>query len=222
MSGDSNHGLVHVYEPAAAVDAPTLLLLHGTGGDEHDLLPLVPHLLPNAGVLSVRGAVLEQGMPRFFRRLAPGVFDMEDLAHRTDELHRFVDAAAAHYAFARDNVIAVGLSNGANIAAHLLLTHGAVLRGAILFRAMPTGASPKPGAPARSDGPHPAARGVGVYMSSGRRDSMISADMTESLAQQLREAGATVTLQWDEGGHQLTRTAIDGARDWLARQITDR
>ena len=209
MSGDLDLGLVHVYEPAAVAEAPTLLLLHGTGGDEHDLLPLVPHLLSNAGVLSVRGAVLEHGMPRFFRRLAPGVFDMEDLAHRTDELRRFVDAAAAHYGFDRDQVIAVGLSNGANIAANLLLTHRAVFRGAILFRAMPTGMA------AVSD----AARGVGVYMSSGRRDSMISADMTESLAQQLREAGAVVTLDWDEGGHQLTRTAIDGAARWLGKTI---
>lgn len=209
MSDDVDLGLVHVYEPAAAPGAPTLLLLHGTGGDEHDLLPLVPHLLPNAGVLSVRGAVLEHGMPRFFRRLAPGVFDMEDLAHRTDELRRFVDAAAAHYGFARDQVIAVGLSNGANIAANLLLTQAAVFRGAILFRAMPTGMAAVGGA----------ARGVGVYMSSGRRDSMISADMTESLAQQLREAGAVVTLHWDEGGHQLTRTAIDGAARWLRKHV---
>lgn len=207
MSADADPGLVHVYEPAAVAGAPTLLLLHGTGGDEHDLLPLVPHLLPNAGVLSVRGAVLEHGMPRFFRRLAPGVFDMEDLANRTDELRRFVDAAATRYGFARNNVIAVGLSNGANIAANLLLTHGAVLRGAVLFRAMPTGTAAAPDL----------ARGVGVYMSSGRRDSMISGDMTEQLAIQLREAGAAVTLQWDDGGHQLTRMAIDGAHAWLER-----
>jgi len=205
MSADASLGLVHIYEAAAVAGAPTLLLLHGTGGDEHDLLALVPHLLPNAGVLSVRGAVLEHGMPRFFRRLAPGVFDMEDLAHRTDELRRFVDAAAAHYGFARDNVIAIGLSNGANIAANLLLTHGAVLRGAVLFRAMPTGTGAVPDL----------ARGVDVYMSSGRRDSMISPDMTEQLARLLRETGVSVTLAWDEGGHQLTRTAIDGARKWL-------
>lgn len=212
MTGDVDLGLVHVYEPAAAAGVPTLLLLHGTGGDERDLLPLVPHLMPNAGVLSVRGAVLEHGMPRFFRRLAPGVFDMEDLARRTDELRRFIDAAAAHYGFARDQVIAVGLSNGANIAANLLLTQSAVLRGAVLFRAMPTGT-------VAADG---VARGVEVYMSSGRRDSMISADMTELLAQQLRDAGADVTLDWDDGGHQLTRAAIDGAREWLVRTITDR
>jgi len=193
----------HVWLPGDG--QPPLLLLHGTGGDEHDLLALVPHLLPNAGVLSVRGAVLEHGMPRFFRRLAPGVFDMEDLSHRTDELRRFVDAAAAHYGFARDHVIAVGLSNGANIAANLLMTHGAVLRGAVLFRAMPTGTGAEPDT----------ARGVGVYMANGRRDSMISADMTEQLAHLLRETGASVTLAWDDGGHQLTREAIDGARKWL-------
>ena len=208
MTADANLALVHIYEPGAVAGAPTLLLLHGTGGDERDLLPLVPHLLPNAGVLSVRGAVLEHGMPRFFRRLAPGVFDMEDLSNRTDELRRFIDAAAGRYGFARDSVIAVGLSNGANIAANLLLTHGAVLRGAVLFRAMPTGTA------AASDVAH----GVPVYMSSGRRDSMISGDMAEQLAMQLREAGATVTLHWDEGGHQLTRAALDGAREWLDRE----
>jgi predicted esterase len=97
MSADSGLGLVHVYEPAAAAGEPTLLLLHGTGGDERDLLPLVPLLSPNAGALSPRGNVDEQGMPRFFRRLAPGVFDMEDLARRTDELRAFIDSAAAHY-----------------------------------------------------------------------------------------------------------------------------
>ena len=149
-------GFAHVYEPAASADAPTLLLLHGTGGDEHDLLPLVPLLSPNAGALSPRGNVDEHGMPRFFRRLAPGVFDMEDLAKRTDELRDFIDAAAAHYGFARDRVIAVGLSNGANIAANLLLTHGPVVRAAVLFRGMPT----------RDAGPFAQAAGVDVYMSS--------------------------------------------------------
>ena len=120
-------------------------------------------------------------------------------------MRRFVDAAAAHYGFPRDNVMAVGLSNGANIAGNLLLTHGAVIRGAILFRAMSTGTGAVPDL----------ARGVGVYMSSGRSDQMISTDMTEQLARLLREAGASVTLAWDEGGHPLTRTAIDGARKWL-------
>ena len=199
-------GFIHLYEPSAAADAPMLLLLHGTGGDEHDLLPLVPLLSPNAGALSPRGNVDEHGMPRFFRRLAPGVFDMEDLSRRTDELRAFIDAAAAHYGFARDRVVAVGLSNGANIAANLLLTHGPVVRAAVLFRGMPT----------RDAGPFAQAAGVDVYMSSGRRDRMIPTDVAEKLASQLRDAGATVTLAWDDGGHELSRTAINGAREWLS------
>ena len=206
MSGDPALTLIHVYEPAAADEAPTLLLLHGTGGDEHDLLPLVPVLAPNAGVLSARGAVDEHGMPRFFRRLAPGVFDMADLEARTGELIRFVDHAAVHYGFRRDNVIAVGLSNGANIAANALLTHPRPFRAAVLFRAMPTGNLPV----------NQPAHGVDVLMSSGRRDRMISVPMIEQLAALLQQAGAHVTLTWDEAGHELTRAAVDGAREWLS------
>jgi phospholipase/carboxylesterase len=215
--------LIHVYEPAAATGAPTLLLLHGTGGDEHDLLPLVPLLLPNAGVLSPRGAVSEHGMPRFFRRLAPGVFDMEDLEQRTSELRTFIDTAAVHYGFDRANVIAVGLSNGANIAANLILSYGAVVRAAVLFRAMPTregpwgttflGTDARP--VRRSPQDEGGTSGVDVYMSSGRRDRMIATTQAEQLAEQLRDAGASVTLEWDDAGHELTREAIVKAAAWM-------
>src|SRR5262245_51452782 len=109
-------GFVHRYVPAAAADEPrALLLLHGTGGNEDDLLPLGRHLLPGAALLSPRGNVLERGMPRFFRRLAEGVFDQEDLRLRTAELARFVRDAAAAYGFDPGKVVAVGYSNGANI-----------------------------------------------------------------------------------------------------------
>ena len=203
----SSLGFIHVYEPPAAAEAPTLLLLHGTGGDEHDLLPLVPALLPNAGVLSPRGPVSEHGMPRFFRRLAPGVFDLDDLARRTGDLLAFIDAASRAYGFARDRVIAVGLSNGANIAANLLLSHGSVLRAAILFRAMPT----------RDDGPVGDASGTEVFMGSGRQDRLITPVLTERLAEQLRVSGATVTVAWDDAGHELTRAAVMAAAEWLIR-----
>jgi phospholipase/carboxylesterase len=202
-------GFIHVYEPAADAAAPTLLLLHGTGGDEHDLLPLVPVLLPNAGVLSPRGPVSEHGMPRFFRRLAPGVFDLDDLARRTDDLLAFIDAAATTYGFPRDRVVAVGLSNGANIAANLLLSHGSVLRAAVLFRGMPT----------RDDVPTAQANGTDVFMGSGRRDRLITPVLTEKLAEQLRVAGAAVTLDWDDAGHELTREAVMAAAGWL-RELT--
>ena len=127
---------LHVYRPPAAPGAPTLLMLHGTGGNEHDLLPMASELLPGAGVLSPRGKVLERGMPRFFRRLSEGVFDIEDLKQRTAELADFVAEASEHYRFDASRIIAVGFSNGANIAASLLLLKPGVLKRAVLFRAM--------------------------------------------------------------------------------------
>src|SRR5258705_5567600 len=127
---------IHVFEPPAEPGGPILLLLHGTGGNEHDLVPLAGTLLPGAGVLSPRGRVLERGMPRFFRRLAEGVFDVADLKLRTQELADFITESAATYKFPTSRLIAVGFSNGANIAGSLLLLRPEVLGGAILFRAM--------------------------------------------------------------------------------------
>src|SRR5580765_6422182 len=129
-------GFEHVFRAPASAHAPTLLLLHGTGGNEHDLVPLADTLAPGAGVLSPRGKVLERGMPRFFRRLSEGVFDLDDLRIRTHELAAFVAAAATHYGLDPKGIVAVGFSNGANIAASTLLLEPGVLAGAILFRAM--------------------------------------------------------------------------------------
>jgi predicted esterase len=129
-------GFVHVFVPAENSTAPTLLMLHGTGGDERDLLPLGAELWPGAGLLGVRGKVLEDGMPRFFRRFAEGVFDVEDLKSRTEELAQFIDAASERYEFSKKKLIAVGYSNGANMAASLILLHPHHLAAAILFRPM--------------------------------------------------------------------------------------
>jgi predicted esterase len=203
-------GFEHVYTAPAAPDAPTLLLLHGTGGTEHDLLPLAESLAPGAGVLSPRGKVLERGMARFFRRLAEGVFDLDDLRFRTHELAQFVGAASRHYGFDRARVIAIGFSNGANVAASTLLLEPGVLAGAILFRAM---------VPIVPD-PLPALQGTPVFMSNGRADSLIPAADAERLAELLRQAGATVTLQWQPGGHQLTRQDVAQAQEWLAGKRT--
>jgi phospholipase/carboxylesterase len=203
---------VHVFLPAARSDAPTLLMLHGTGGDERDLLPLAQMLDPQAAVLSPRGKVLEQGMPRFFRRLAEGVFDEDDLRRRTFELADFVKAAAGHYGVDPGRIVAAGFSNGANIAASLLLLKPRVLSGAILFRAMvPLVPDPMP---PPSDTP--------VFLSNGRRDPLISADQTERLAALLRRAGATVTLAWQDAGHELTRPDVEQAREWLSRTFASR
>jgi phospholipase/carboxylesterase len=201
-------GFEHVFHAPAAGNAPTLLMLHGTGGNEHDLVPLRATLAPGAGVLSPRGKVLEHGMPRFFRRLSEGVFDLEDLRIRTHELAAFVRAAASHYGLDAASIIAVGFSNGANIAASLLLLEPGVLTGAILFRAM---------VPIVPD-PLPFLAGTPVFMANGRSDPLIPADGAERLAALLQQTGASVTLEWQPGGHQLTRQDLVQARRWLAQQ----
>src|SRR3954463_13661772 len=138
MPPTSNLGFIHKFVPASSGSrhAPTLLLLHGTGGDENDLLSLGHELWPGAALLGVRGKVLENGMPRFFRRFAEGVFDVEDLKSRTEELANFIDAAAEHYQFRKRHLVAVGYSNGANIAASLMFLHPHYLAAGVLFRAM--------------------------------------------------------------------------------------
>ena len=203
----SDLGFDHVYRPPSTPDAPVLLLLHGTGGNEHDLLPLKDALMPDAGVLSPRGQVLERGMPRFFRRLAEGVFDVEDLKLRTHELATFVSQASEHYAFDMNKVVAAGFSNGANIAASVLLLSPRTLAGAILFRAM---------VPLVPD-PLLSILDTPVFLSNGRMDPLVAPAETERLAELLRQAGADVTLAWQEAGHELTPGDVAEAREWLMR-----
>jgi predicted esterase/catechol 2,3-dioxygenase-like lactoylglutathione lyase family enzyme len=209
-------GFVHRYVPPSASGAlagsTTLLLLHGTGGDESDLLPLGRALLPGAGILSPRGKVLERGAPRFFRRLAEGVFDQEDLARRTDELGDFVAAAIRTYELVPDGIVAVGFSNGANIAASVLLRRPGVLRGAVLLSPM---------VPFEPE-PLPDLERTDVFIGAGRRDPMVPAEQTERLAELLRRAGADVTVHWDPGGHVVTSGAVDAARNWITHCLAAR
>jgi predicted esterase len=202
-------GLVHRFVPGRA-GAPTLLLLHGTGGNEDDLLPLGQELLPGAALLSPRGAVLEGGMPRFFRRIAEGVFDLEDLARRTKELAAFVTAARAEYGVEQAPIVAVGYSNGANIAANLLLTGTGVLDGAVLLRAM---VPSEPAVPADL-------AGRGVLLLAGDADP-IAGRQPERLASLLRAGGASVDLVWQPAGHGLVRADLDAARAWLLQHVAN-
>jgi phospholipase/carboxylesterase len=185
---------------------PTLLLLHGTGGNEDDLLPLGEELLPGANLVSPRGRVLENGNPRFFRRLSEGIFDVEDLRLRTDELAEFVRWAAGEYGFDSSRVTAVGFSNGANIAASLLLLRPEALAAAVLFRAM---------VPLEPD-EMPDLSGKRALLAEGQIDPIVPRENAERLAEMLRSAGADVTLRWRSAGHGLTQTDVDEARDWLA------
>lgn len=196
-------GFTHVWRPGRA--PRTLLLLHGTGGNENDLLPIAALLDPEAAALSPRGKVLEHGAPRFFRRLAMGVFDLDDLRRRAHELSDFVAAAAAEYGFDAGQVTAAGFSNGANIAAAMMLLRPESLAKGILFRAMvPLEPNPLPDLTGRR-----------VFLSAGRTDTMVPAENTERLAKLLGDCGASVELQWSPGGHGLAPADISAARKWL-------
>jgi len=201
-------GLAHRFVPAEG-DERGLLLLHGTGGDENDLIPLGQALAPGAALLSPRGAVLEHGMPRFFRRLAEGVFDLDDLVARTHELADFVAAASAAYHLTPGKLIAVGFSNGANIAASTLLLRPEALGAAVLLRAtLPIEPETLPDL-----------SGVPVLIASGRTDPMVRPEQPERLATLLARAGADVTVRWSPGGHGLDQGDIEAARRWFAGSI---
>jgi len=203
------HRFIAAKEPESHL---TLLLLHGTGGDESDLLGLAQQLAPGAALLSPRGKVLENGMPRFFRRLAEGVFDLADLRARTHELADFVETAVQRYRLASGRVFAVGFSNGANIAASMLLLRPQVLAGAVLFRAM------VPLVPETM--PHLGGRPV--FLAAGRQDPIVSPDETERLRRLLVQAGADVTLHWETAGHALTPLDLEVARAWLQERAVAR
>jgi phospholipase/carboxylesterase len=183
----------------------TLLLLHGTGGNERDLIPLGRELDPNASLLSPRGKILENGMPRFFRRLAEGVFDLEDLKMRTIELADFVAAAVRHYKLVPNDIVAVGYSNGANIAASMLLLRPEIMHAAILFRAM------VPLIPDKL----PDLSSAHIWIGAGDQDPIIHASETQRLVELLRSARADVTIRFFNAGHGLTNTEIETAGQWL-------
>jgi phospholipase/carboxylesterase len=197
----------HIFNKGKDLTKPTFLMLHGTGGNELDLLPLAGMIDDEASVLSVRGNVLENGMPRFFRRLAEGVFDVEDLLIRTNELNEFLDEAAGRYEFDRDNIIAIGYSNGANIAASLLFHHQNALKGAILHHPM----VPRRGIDL------PDLTGKNVFIAAGTNDPICPPSESSELQSLFENANAKVVLHWENRGHQLTREEVDAAAEWYRR-----
>jgi predicted esterase len=198
----------HRFVPGSDVaTSPTLLVLHGTGGDENDLVGLGQTMLPGANVLSPRGKVLENGMPRFFRRLAEGVFDVDDLKARTHELADFVAAAAREYGFDARRVFAAGYSNGANVAASTLLLRPGTLAGAALLRPM------VPSVPETL----PDLAGAPVLIAAGEMDVIATPPQTNGLAELLRKCGADVEVVIQPAGHQLMQDDVEAARRWFAR-----
>jgi phospholipase/carboxylesterase len=199
----------HIFQKGKDSAKPTLLLLHGTGGNELDLLPLAERIDDEASILSVRGNVLENGMPRFFRRLAEGVFDEEDLIFRTKELNQFLDEAAEKYDFDRENIIAIGYSNGANIAASLLFHYQNALKGAILHHPM----VPRKGIEL------PDLSGKSVFIAAGTNDPICSPMESTELQSLLEKANAKVELHWENRGHQLTMNEVEAAALWYCKVL---
>jgi phospholipase/carboxylesterase len=199
----------HLFKKGTDENKPVLLLLHGTGGNEEDLLSLGEMISPDSSVLSVRGNVSENGMPRFFKRLAEGVFDEEDLIFRTKELNEFLDESASKYHFDRNNVVAVGYSNGANIAGSLIFHYENALKGAILHHPM----VPRRGIEL------PDLTNLPVFIGAGKNDPICPPEETEDLEKLLSSAGANVHVKWENMGHQLSRAEVEEAAEWFSNNF---
>ena len=202
-----NLSFTHRYKPAGQANRPPVLLLHGTGGDENDLVPLGQMIAPGSALLSPRGKVLEGGMPRFFRRLAEGVFDEDDVRRRAHELADFVAEAREAYGLAAP--VAVGFSNGANIAAAILLLRPDALSGAALLRAMP----PLSATPAAD------LSGKPILILSGAMDPIVPAAHAAHLETTVKAAGANVQHRTLPTGHGLSQTDVSLTKEWLARLL---
>lgn len=200
-------GFIHRFVPAEDSGASeTLIALHGTGGDENDLIGIGQAIAPGAAILSPRGNVLENGAPRFFRRLAEGVFDPKEVRSRAEELARFVRAAVVTYRLDPTRVFALGYSNGANVASTVMLVEPGILQGAILFRPMLVYVPTK-----KND-----LTGSAVFISAGRMDPIVPTASVEKLAELFESAHAEVTLKWQLAGHNLVPSEVHEAAEWLA------
>lgn len=196
----------HIWQPGAGT--PPLLLLHGTGGDEHDLLPLREHIAPDSPVLAPRGTVMEHGMARFFRRHHEGFFDEDDLRARTDELAAFLSAAEQKYGVPAGSWVAVGFSNGANMASAMMLQHPESLAGAVLLAAM---------VPFADEGPEDQAlKGKRVLIVNGDRDPMATPEQTQTLAAHLRRRSAEVEVLGFAGGHIIDHDQLPKIRQFAS------
>lgn len=195
---------IHHFQPGDP-DKPVILALHGTGGDENDLVPLAMQVSPGSAILSPRGKILENGMPRFFKRLAEGVFDREDLIFRTHELADFIASAADRYGFSTDRLFALGYSNGANIAASVLLLRPETIAGGILMRAMvPFQPNALPDLSAKK-----------ILLLSGIADNIANEEQTHALEDVFKRAQAMITLIKRPTGHGLTQQDVVEARNWI-------
>lgn len=196
--------MIYIYEEPNN-NKPIYLLLHGTGGDEHDLVPLVKAMHPGAGVISLRGEVNEHGMNRFFRRIRPGVFDLEDLEKRTNDIYHFLDEVEKKYSFKKTDLIAIGYSNGANMIANLLMQCGPIFKGAVLMHPMVP----------RRDLKKQNLSNVSVLVTAGKHDAICPVSETNDLVTLLTEMNASVSTKWFSGGHEITQYEVETIKEWI-------
>jgi predicted esterase len=200
-------GFIHRFVPAeGTASGDTLVVLHGTGGDENDLIGIGQAIAPGAAIVSPRGNVLENGAPRFFKRLAEGVFDPKEVRSRAEELARFIRAAVVTYRLDSTRVFALGYSNGANIASTVMLVEPGVLQGAVLFRPMLVYEPSE-----RND-----LTGSAVFISAGRMDPIVPVPSLERLVELFESAHAEVTLKWQLAAHSLVPSEVREAAEWFA------
>jgi predicted esterase len=202
-------GFIHRHVPAAdPATADTLVVLHGTGGDENDLISIGQAIAPGAAILSPRGNVLENGAPRFFKRMAEGVFDPKEVRSRAGELARFIRGAVVTYRLDPARVYALGYSNGANIASTVMLVEPGVFRGSVLLRPMLVYDPPE-----QND-----LSDTAVFISAGRMDPIVPVESVEKLAKLFESAHSNVTVKWQLAGHSLVPSEVREASEWLALQ----
>ena len=201
-------GFIHRFVPADDASAETLLVLHGTGGDENDLIGIGQAVAPGAAILSPRGNVLENGAPRFFRRIAEGVFDPKEVRSRAEELSRFIRAAVITYGLDASRVFALGYSNGANVASTVMMVDPGVIQSSILLRPMVVYEPP--------DSEKKDLSGSSVFISAGRMDRIVPTASVEALAEIFRSVNADVTLKWQLTGHNLVPGEMREASEWFA------
>ncbi|HEX6628414.1 MAG TPA: alpha/beta hydrolase [Gemmatimonadaceae bacterium] len=206
MSNDL--GFIHRFVPAEDQSAGTLLVLHGTGGNENDLVGIGQAIAPGAAILSPRGNVLENGAPRFFRRIAEGVFDPKEVRSRGEDLARFIRAAVVTYRLDPSRIFALGYSNGANIASTVMLIEPGTIQGSILLRPMLVYEPSE-----KKD-----LSGSSVFISAGRMDPIVPTTSVEQLAEMFQSANAEVTFKWQLAGHSLVPSEVREASEWFALQ----
>lgn len=200
-------GFIHRFVPGEE-SGDTLLVLHGTGGNENDLIGIGQAIAPGAAILSPRGNVLEAGAPRFFKRIAEGVFDPKEVRSRAEELARFIRAAAVTYRLDPARIFAFGYSNGANVASTVMLVEPGVIQGSILFRPMVV----------YEPADNTDLSGSSIFISAGRLDPIVPTDSVEQLAEMFRARNADVTLKWQISGHNLVPSEVRDAAEWFALQ----